>query len=276
MKPITADNNDGRVLLALRAGEMTPGELSERGLYFHAWLLKAGYVVQIGGYYRITDAGRVACPFRNPLAAAVTAPAKQEINMPKENIVTRQEVLAAIVAAGPAGTTCKRLIEQFNCGEQVIYNHVSLLGKAAIPVIFKPEKGRIVAIKFNHLDAGTNTAMTAYKKLVAEVQNQPAAALEQFPFDAKAVLHEQQQAAPRAEELIPAMPELAVREETIEIKDIGERRGPITLHDQSRVDFGMFRSGRLEIFHERKSILVLGGDVVSALQKFLGLFTEVA
>lgn len=276
MKLITADNNDGRVLLALRAGEMTPGELSERGLYFHAWLLKAGYVVQIGGYYRITDAGRVACPFRNPLAAAVAAPAKQEINMPKENIVTRQEVLAAIVAAGPAGTTCKRLIEQFNCGESfVIENHVSRLTKAAIPVIFKPEKGRIVAIKFNHLDAGSSAAVTAHEKPVAEAKAPAAAALDKFPFDAKAVLHEQQ-AAPRAEDLMPAMPELAVREETIEIKDIGERRGPITLHDQSRVDFGMFRSGRLEIFHEGKSILVLGGDVVSALQKFLGLFTEVA
>lgn len=275
MKPITANNNDGRVLLALRAGEMTPGELAERGLHFPGRLITAGYVVQIGGYYRITDAGRVACPFRNPLAAAVAAPARQEINMPKEKIVTRQEVLDAIVAAGPAGTTCKRLIEQFNCGDQVIYNHVSLLGKAAIPVIFKPEKGRIVAIKFNHLDAGSSAAVTAHEKPVAEAKAPAAAALDKFPFDAKAVLHEQQ-AAPRAEDLMPAMPELAVREETIEIKDIGERRGPITLHDQSRVDFGMFRSGRLEIFHEGKSILVLGGDVVSALQKFLGLFTEVA
>lgn len=275
MKPISADNNDGRVLLALRAGEMSPGELAERGLYFHAWLIKAGYVVQSDSYYRITEAGRAACPFRNPLAATVVAPAKQEINMAKENIVTRQDVLEAIAAAGPAGTTCKRLIEQFNCGDQVIYNHVSLLGKAAIPVIFKPEKGRIVAIKFNHLDAGSGAAIPAHVKPVAEAQAQPAGALEQFPFDPKAVLHEQQQAAPRAEDLMPAMAELAAREETIVISDIQDRRAPVVIDSPDNTVFGMFSSGEMEItdsFHSFK----LTAPVVAKMRGFLGLFAEVA
>ncbi|MBI2278175.1 MAG: winged helix-turn-helix transcriptional regulator [Dechloromonas sp.] len=159
MSPITADNAAGRSLLALRAGPMTAGELCDRlGCSLPSWLVKAGYVAQDADYYRITDAGRVACPFRNPLAAPKAQPAIQESIMAREKTVSRQDVLAAIVAAGPEGTTPKRLIEQFNCEDQAIYNHVLLLSKQMPPVIFKPEKGRLVGIQFNNQEAAFKPA----------------------------------------------------------------------------------------------------------------------
>lgn len=153
MKPITADNAEGRSLLALRAGPMTPGEVSARiGQSVPGWLLKAGLVTQDDSYYRITEAGRAACPHRNPLAApGVVQPAIYipETDMSRSNCITRQQVLAAIVEAGVAGTTSKALIERFDCADQVIYNHILSLTKQNPPAIFKPEKGRLVAIHFN-------------------------------------------------------------------------------------------------------------------------------
>ena len=70
---ITADSPTGRLLLALRAGEMTSAEITER--FDHAKsvsaLARAG-LVESGLYgWRLTAAGRVACPLRNPLAATV-------------------------------------------------------------------------------------------------------------------------------------------------------------------------------------------------------------
>lgn len=153
MKPITADNVDGRTLLALRAGPMTPGEVAARvGASVSRWLIKAGYVEDGDCYYRLTDAGRAACPLRNPLAASgVVQPAiyKPETDMSRNNCITRQQVLAAIVEAGAAGTSPKSLIERFACSEQVIYNHILSLDKQKPPVIYKPERGRIVASQFN-------------------------------------------------------------------------------------------------------------------------------
>lgn len=57
---------DIRILQALRAGPMQPDELSERldGKYALAGLLKLGYVESTAMGYKITEAGRAACPSR--------------------------------------------------------------------------------------------------------------------------------------------------------------------------------------------------------------------
>lgn len=68
--------------------------------------------------------------------------------MSQNTAVTRQNVLAAIVAAGSAGITRRALISRFNVGESCIDNHISLLNKALPPVIYKPEPGRCVAIEY--------------------------------------------------------------------------------------------------------------------------------
>lgn len=63
----------GRVLLALRAGLTSNSELSERfgTLPSMRSLECKGYVSGSVNGWRITDAGRAACPLRNPLAADI-------------------------------------------------------------------------------------------------------------------------------------------------------------------------------------------------------------
>jgi hypothetical protein len=73
---ITVDNDAGRALLALRAGEMTSGAITERignGGVVSA-LARAGLVEGDFDGWRLTAAGRAACPLRNPLAATVLKP----------------------------------------------------------------------------------------------------------------------------------------------------------------------------------------------------------
>ena len=78
--PFAVDSPAGRTLIALRAGAMSASELCERFAGQHALveLHKAGFVEQcIAGGWKLTAAGRAACPLRNPLAARLpTAPAQ--------------------------------------------------------------------------------------------------------------------------------------------------------------------------------------------------------
>lgn len=151
MKPITSANPEGRALLALRAGPMTPTEVGARiGCSLPGWLIKVGYVVLDDSYYRLTEAGRAACPYRNPLAApGVVQPYtfKPETDMSRGNCITRQQVLATIVEAGAAGITRMQLVERFKCAEANIDMHISALNRQLPPVIFKPERGRVCAIE---------------------------------------------------------------------------------------------------------------------------------
>lgn len=70
---ISANTAMGRLLLALRAGGMTAAQLAERfgGNSGISQLVRAGLVTGDADGYRLTDAGRAACPLRNPLAARV-------------------------------------------------------------------------------------------------------------------------------------------------------------------------------------------------------------
>lgn len=156
MKPITADNAEGRSLLALRAGPMTPTEISARvGQSVPGWLVKAGYVTQDDSYYRITEAGRAACPYRNPLAApggVQPATYKPETPMPKGEVKTTQrETLALIKAAGAEGITRKKLVESIDASEQSVDNHIWALNRDG--AIFKPKVGLLVAIEFKQAQA---------------------------------------------------------------------------------------------------------------------------
>lgn len=79
---ISAQSSIGRLLLALRAGPLEPEALYAR-LGKHSAIaesLRCGFVRRLdayqGGAYTLTEAGRAACPCRNPLAAtASSAPA---------------------------------------------------------------------------------------------------------------------------------------------------------------------------------------------------------
>lgn len=146
MKPITADNHDGRTLLALRAGPMTPGEISRRvGGSVSRWLLTEGLVSQDDSYYRITEAGRAACPYRNPLAAIVQPPIKTRMEIEPMTIkLTRPEVLAAITAAGPQGISKADLCIRFpEVTDEGINFHLMQLKKDG--AAHNPRRGHWVA-----------------------------------------------------------------------------------------------------------------------------------
>ena len=147
----TADSNEGRILLALRAGEVESAAINERFSNFSSYiggLTRLRLVEKVGESFRLTEAGRVACPYRNPLAVPRATQA-QEKTMPQgETKIMRQQVLAAIKAAGPAGVTRKALIERFDCSESNMDNHVMWLNREKPPVIVKPRLGLLVAAEF--------------------------------------------------------------------------------------------------------------------------------
>lgn len=67
---ITAQTPLGMVLLALRAGQMEAGQIAERFQNIHnatRELTRLGYIEPVlgnTGYFRLTAAGRRACPSR--------------------------------------------------------------------------------------------------------------------------------------------------------------------------------------------------------------------
>ena len=179
MKPITADSSEGRVLLALRAGPMSGGEMWERwpglGTTFAQTLKRRGLVVFNDGEWRITPAGLAACPFRNPLAARA-AGSMEDQNMPQgETRITREAVLDAIEDAGPAGISRKQLIDRFGTSEGVIDNHIMHLNRQLPPVIVKPRPGFFVSA--DHQAAGEDAAPPAVGSALPSVD------IEGIPLD---------------------------------------------------------------------------------------------
>jgi hypothetical protein len=107
------------------------------------------------GEYQVIARPRGApTPLKQPQAArrqiAPPAPNMEPV-MAKEKI-TRQQVLAAIVAAGKDGISRKALAEQFSSPESNMDMHISALNRQQPPVLFKPERGHLVAIEFQDVD----------------------------------------------------------------------------------------------------------------------------
>jgi len=150
-KPITAGSAYGKALLALRAGGMTGGEAAERwptyGANYFNELRRLGLVAYDGETWTLTAAGRAVCPYRNPLLAK-PANVPEKSTMQCKTTVSNTDMLAAIKAAGPAGTTAKALIAHFGCSETIVYNHIMRFSRAQPPVIFKPRHGIVVAIEY--------------------------------------------------------------------------------------------------------------------------------
>lgn len=157
---ISADSYNGRALLALRPGGMTGSEAAERwtsrGAGYFSELKRLGLVAYDGETYTLTAAGRAACPYRNELLAAapelIAAPPANEppekTTMQGKTTVSNTDLLAAIKAAGPLGTTAKELTAHFGCSETIVYNHIMRFNRARPPVIFKPRHGIVIAIEY--------------------------------------------------------------------------------------------------------------------------------
>jgi hypothetical protein len=149
MKPITADSRLGIVLLALRAGSMTADQLSERWPTGHAVsdAVRAGLVEVVGGGYRLTEAGRVAVPLRNPLAApGMVRPITESMeNAMREPKLSRQQVLAVVKEAGATGISKADIVAKLDhlAPENAITSHLVILKKDG--EIDNPSRGIWVA-----------------------------------------------------------------------------------------------------------------------------------
>lgn len=274
MKPITAETAEGRILLALRAGEMTNSELAERLGHVGGVtnLINLGFVVSICGYYRITDKGRLACPYRNPLAApGAVQPTtfKPEQTMP---IVTRQQVLAAIVEAGAAGISRKALIERFACQETIIDNHIMHLNRQAPAVIIKPEKCRFMAVEFwrDPAKAAPVVAITPSPETPAKI-----ALKSPLPLGSAA----QPIAPAMIDELADLITE-ASHAAPIEIEAVPDRRAPVKIDvDADDLEIGIFTDGSMDFLVDDgldDAHIKLTDAAVKKLRRFLGLFQEAA
>lgn len=290
------------VLQALRAGPIETDEANERwaGAFGYAatQLTRLGYAVQDGdGAYRITDAGRAACPFRNPLAGKPVTP-PEVFSMPHgKQEITRQQVHAAIKAAGRDGIHRKALIKHFDCPESTMDNHLMWLNRAVPPVIFKPAKGVVCDIAFTNetqheaevpAESGQNQAFTAegINRMVASVNSSSAV------FDGKPASTATEDWEKKFKNLTFRLAQITEKKDVAELRVIEQNKqidalliqlaekpeaksegGLLELDDESITEIGVFSSGRLDIFYGEWNI-TLTEPVFAKLRAFLGLFQE--
>jgi hypothetical protein len=267
MKPITADSFIGRVLLALRAGPITAAESEERWpgnkSMYDAVRLKL--VEKIGDEFRLTEAGRAACPYRNPLAApGVVQPYifQPESTMPRENIVTRQQVLAEIQAHGQAGITKSALVAKFEhlVGEPAITSHLVMLKKD--DAVSNPSRGLWVSTPT------VNPKNEPKTESPAVVAGDSAVAKQQLIDMAAAIDLENLTMPPEAFE-------------TIEIQAVPDRRAPLAMaiDDEGDFEVGIFSDGTLNLVIDdglQDAVIEFSPPALAKLRRFLGRVQEAA
>jgi hypothetical protein len=278
-----AHSPEGRILLALRAGETESAAINERIPIFSTYvgsLTRLRLVEKVGESYRLTEAGRAACPWRNP-EAAPNAAKHEENKMPQgKTAIHREQVLAAIVAAGPQGITRRQLIDHFKAGESAVDMHVLQLNRQQPPVIFKPRLGLLVAIEHQGAEPAAHGAALppvdihgvsldvdhheATDLSAADLAKQMAQ-IDFTPGDTERILPGGELAIPSKETLTKfaaIVPPLPLADD-------------IDITDPDTVEFAIFSSGGLDIYSEDGSVS-LAAPVLKKLRAFLGLFQEAA
>lgn len=201
--------------------------------------------------------------------------------MPKgETKLTRQQVLAAIVAAGSSGMSRAALIDKFAhlVSIQSIEMHMSALYRQQPPVVFKPKPGQLVAIEFEPAPATATNLTSISTKLVSETPStatddwipEPLATDQPAAHD----IHGVSLAVDHHEVADLPAPSLAAQ-----MAQIGGRLPAIvedmTLDNPDTVEFALYSSGGLDIFAEDCAI-TLQAPVLAKLRSFLGPLNEAA
>lgn len=258
------DANRAKTLQGLRAGPMISMEMTERwsfGARYAVEMLREGLVELVGDEYRLTPAGRAACPFRNEKAATAAAP--EVFTMPKgETKLTLQQVLDAILATGSAGITRKTLIEKFSQRgtEQAVDMHITALNRMLPAVIFKPKPGVLVGVQFPYVpDAAKiapKTASTATDDWIPEPLATDPAPVDDLSEPAKAVVAEYSALVKGLPDFVPIVDD-------------------IRIDNPDTVEFAIYSSGGMDIYCEDCAI-TLDREVLAKLRAFLGRFAEAA
>lgn len=288
--------NEIRALRALRAGPLAHHQAEERwasgtkGLYS---LKRAGLAEKVGEEFRITPAGRAACPPANPLLAALPAKPK-ETAMPLQ-CHSYKDVVAAIAAAGPSGLTRKQLAGRFAADSRADLTRIDAhvfyaLTRIDPPAIAKIKPGHYVAAEFApEPETGETKLRAAIERITTpatatagipeeEVAKHARDYAEMIDFDLEAAQGVDVTAADGVDKAWPrdAEPETAaarpqpVAEKLPKFVPFAE---DIELDDPEQVEFAIFSSGGLDMYTDQGNV-TLGRDVLRKLRAFLGLFAE--
>ncbi len=261
LSPITADSLRGRILLALRAGTTEKDAIYERFTSFATVIggLEHAYLVERGAYsYRLTDAGRAACPFRNPKAAPPGASAitKEIQPMPATAGLTTTKVLDRIIAAGPAGTSANALADEFGVSNKGIYYHIKGMGAAVCKT-----RGRVVAAGF--VKPGIPAEIAAEAEKIAREY------AEMIDFEIEPAAEAPAKRA--AGGFVPALRESAAAENA-KPGAWHLRVAPdcLCIDDPDQVEMAVFSSGGMDIYFDDNTI-TLSAPVLAKLRAYLGV-----
>lgn len=187
--------------------------------------------------------------------------------MPKgETRLTRQQVLAAIVAGGASGVSRAKLCELFagRAEPNAIDNHIGALNKMQPPVIFKPKAGVVVAIQFK-----------GNAETIANFEAELAVAPEIAPITASTATDDWIP-EPLATDPAPAAPAVYAVE-NLDVEQITAR--PVVfdteLDDPGQVEFCIYSSGGFDMLTDQGTIS-LAAPVFNKLRSFLGILAEAA
>ena len=253
---------------SMQAGERWPNA-GTRGLYA---LVRRGFAERIDDTFFITEAGRAACPFRNPKAGNPATP-PEVFTMPKgETRLTRQHVLDAIVAAGPSGIFRNEVLQKFGylAEESAIDMHISHLNRAQPPVIYKPRPGLMIDIRFKPAGAMEKAPQPASTAVVKE-------SFTTAPAEPRPVTHDIHGTRldvdhHEAADLPPASLAQQMAQIGGYIPTIVE---DINVADPKDVEFAIYSSGSMDMHFTDLSV-TLQPPVLAKLRGFLGLFQEAA
>lgn len=281
MSAYTATSPQGRILLALRAGDTESHVLYERFPFFGSVLgelVRQRLIAKHGDEYRLTPAGRAACPLRNqPKVPKPAVPAKtetiQEYIMPKgtKQPFDQAEFLATIRAAGPAGITRKELVRIYSevvC-ESVVDRWIRRI-RAAVPAVVRvPKFGVLAAIDVTRPSLEEEVAKIEAEFAgfsapddLAESARGAAGRDAEIPCDELLDfdLTPQPAAGP-----FPAEPAIADERSAYELP------AEIVITNPDGVNFAIWSNGALTI-EEADSSIRLSARVTAKLRAYLGLF----
>ena len=273
---ITRGSPEGRVLLALRGGPHERHELDGRfGTSVTASLFslsKRGLVESGDGTWRITAAGRAACPFRNPLlsgeAPCPTGQASQPEDPEEETMndlqgTTYKSVVSAIVSAGPAGLTRKQLAEQFGAGTRKettrLDAHVSYALRQSPPAIAKLAPGHYVGAVYMPVKPGEEAP-----KAVAKAKPRVKAEKYPAPVFAEAAAAPAPSPAPSGQE-----PQTPQEPQAL----LPGFYGRLRIDDPGLLEFAVFSTGSFEL-HTEFGVISMSQAAMRKLRAFLGLFAD--
>jgi len=276
MTDITAQSVIGRFLIALRAGRMTSRELTDRldSLPSLKQMRSSGLIDGDENGWFLTEAGRAACPLRNPLAAVITPPplggqaARAVPLQTPPTIHERHNRLALPETTGENAMPEPALTKPMTAVSQVLL----MLADAPKGVTRKDLITR-TGLKKNNIDNAIFNLVSSDKATrlgygLIGITDEGRTAAKKLKIDRPAIATSAPVVAPPAEVKPPVQAEPPAELETSTTTPTDEEPDETPAPD---IDFCVYADGHLAII-DGDEILVLPPDATRRLGHFLGCF----